>query len=56
MCKLVENARKLPIDSFTTDDIAKIIINLNPNKAHGFDMISIHMLKICGDSVLKPYF
>ena len=45
--------------SFTKDDkimikVAKIIKNLNPNKAHGFDMISIRMLKICGDSILKP--
>ena len=39
---------------FTKDDIAKIMKNLNPNKAHGFDMISICMLKICGDSILKP--
>ena len=65
-CTLVENSSKLPIDSskrtnnllstisFTKDDIANIIKNLNPNKAHGFDMISIRMLKICGDSILKP--
>ena len=24
------------------------------NKAHGFDMISIHILKLCGESILKP--
>ena len=65
-CTLVENSSKLPTDSskrtnnllstisFTKDDIANIIKNLNPNKAHGFDMISIRMLKICGDSILKP--
>ena len=65
-CTLVKNTSKLPIDSsksrnnllstisFTKDDIANIIKNLNPNKAHGFDMISIRMLKICGDSILKP--
>ena len=65
-CTLVENTSKLPTDSFkrtknllstisfTKDDIAKIIKNLNPNKAHGFDMISIRMLKICVDSILKP--
>ena len=59
-CTLVENTRKLPTDSlkrtkiflstisFTKDDIAKIIKNLNSNKAHGFDMINIYMLKICG--------
>ena len=39
---------------FTKDDIAKIIKNLNPNKVHGFDMISIRMIKICGESILKP--
>ena len=28
--------------------IAKIIQNLDPNKAHGHDNISIRMLKTCG--------
>ena len=32
----------------------KIIHNLDPNKAHGHDMISIRMLKICGNSIYKP--
>ena len=36
------------------DDIAKIIHNFDPNKAHGHDMISIRMLKICGNSIYKP--
>ena len=65
-CTLVENTSKLPTDSFkrinnlfstisfTKDDIAKITRNLNPNKAHGFGMISFRMLKICGDSIFKP--
>ena len=65
-CTLGENTSKLPSDSskrtnnllstisFTKDDIANIIKNLNSNKAHGFDMINICMLKICGDSILKP--
>ena len=65
-CTLVENIRKLLTDSFkrtnnlvstisfTEDVIAKIIKNLNPNKAHGFDMINIRVLKIWGDSILKP--
>ena len=65
-CTLVENTSKLPIDSskrtnnllstisFTKDDIANIIKNLNSNKAHDFDMISILMLKICGESISKP--
>ena len=65
-CTLVENNSKLPTNSFkrtntllstisfTKDDIAKIIENLNPNKARGFVIISIRMLKICGNSMLKP--
>ena len=39
---------------FGSDDIAKIIQKLDPNKALGHDMISIRMLKICGNSVCKP--
>ena len=48
---------------FTKDDILRIINNLDPNKAHGHDEISILILKICGDSncrplsiILKTYF
>ena len=40
--------------SFSQDDICKIIQNLNPNKAHGHDNISIWMLKICGSSIYGP--
>ena len=40
--------------NFCQDDIAKIIQNLDPNKAHGHDNISIRMLKICGSSIYKP--
>ena len=39
--------------SFSQDDIAKIIQNLNPNKAHGHDNISICMLKVCCSSIYK---
>ena len=39
---------------FTSDDILKIIKNLDPNKAHGHDMISIWMIKICDGSICKP--
>ena len=65
-CTLVNNISQLPTDSlkrtnnclytssFTKDDIAKIIKNLDPYKAHGLDMISICMLKACGESILKP--
>ena len=59
----MSNASKLPssfklyIDNrlstvtFSQDEIDKIIQNLNPNKAHGYDNISIRMLKICGASI-----
>ena len=65
-CTIVNNTSQFPTDplkrtnnclsmiSFTKYDIAKIIKNLDPNKAHGHDMISIRMLKTCGESVLKP--
>ena len=39
---------------FSADHIRNIIKKLDPNKAHGHDMISIRMLKLCGDSILKP--
>ena len=40
--------------TFTSDDIATLIENLDPNKAHGHDMISIYMLKLCGKPICKP--
>ena len=40
--------------NFFQDDILKIIQNLNPNKAHGPDKISIRMIKVCGNSICKP--
>ena len=36
---------------FSAEDIGKIIQNLDSNKAHVHDNISIHMLKICGYSI-----
>ena len=65
-CSLIKNSSRLPSTTtkrtehilstvnFSVDDIRKIIQNLNPNKAHGFDMISIRMLQICGASICKP--
>ena len=34
--------------------IYQMIKNLDPNKAHGHDMISIRMIKLCGISICKP--
>ena len=39
---------------FSTDDILKIIRNLDPDKSHGHDMISIRMIKICDTSICRP--
>ena len=39
--------------AFTCHDIATLINNLDHNKAHGHDMISICMLKLCGKSICK---
>ena len=63
-CSLINNSSVLPsllfkrtenvlssID-FGSDDIAKIIHNLDPNKGHGHEMI--RMLKICGNTIYKP--
>ena len=40
--------------NFSIDDIAKILQNLDPNKAHGHDKISIGMLQLCGNLICKP--
>ena len=65
-CSLITNSSVLPfvlfkrtenvissID-FGLDDVAKVIQNLDLNKAHGHDMISICMLKVCSNSIYKP--
>ena len=61
-CSLIKNYSKLPprlrfltdkrlsTIKFVDTDILKIIRNLNLNKAHGHDKISIRMLKICDNS------
>ena len=66
-CSLIQNKSTIPsvftplthnlLSSFqfTADDIKSIIDKLNPNKAHGHDMISIRMIKLCGDSIFKTY-
>ena len=65
-CSLITNTSVLPTNcesltdkslsniSFTDNDIGKIIKCFDPNKAQGHDMMSICMLKICGDSIYKP--
>ena len=38
----------------TTDQIIKIINNINHNKAHGFDDISVKMIKLCPELIAIP--
>ena len=65
-CSLLQSSGKLSTNlvpqtdqsltpiKFSQDDILKIIQNLNPNKAHCRGKISIHMIKICANSLWKP--
>ena len=64
-CSILDHGNNLPFDlvHFTKDklsdieltggDVAEIIFDLNPNKAHHQYMIIIHMLQICGESIFK---
>ena len=65
-CSIVSNNSELPVTlirkaheslstiDFSADDILKIIRNLDPNEAHGHDMISIQMIKTCDTSICRP--
>ena len=45
---------RLSLITFSNDDIAKMIQNLDPNKAHCHDQISIRKLQHCSNSRCKP--
>ena len=58
----IKNASKLPNFSYKTekmltsfdikdDDILSVIKNLNDDKAHGWDQLSVRMVKTCGDAI-----
>ena len=65
-CSIIDNGSEIPSFlhprtdkslsniTFTEKDIEKVKQNLDSNKAHGHDMISICLLKICGKSIIKP--
>ena len=40
--------------NFDEQLISKLIVALNPNKAHGHDGLSIRMLQMGSDSICKP--
>ena len=65
--KTFYNGRKIPIIApllkdgkltsikFDNNDILKIIRSLNVNKAHGYDGISVRMIKMCDESLVQPF-
>ena len=64
-CTPIKNGSKLPKFTYKTekiltsfdikdDDILSIIKNLNVDKAHGWDQLSIRMIKTCGDAITFP--
>ena len=65
-CLPLKNDSKLPSNqiyltqsklvslNFSEDEVLKIIRSLNIHKAHGYDDISIRMIKICDKLLLKP--
>ncbi|XP_057310565.1 uncharacterized protein LOC130648529 [Hydractinia symbiolongicarpus] len=46
--------RRISSITFSSSDLSKIIKDLNPNKAHGHDNISIKMIQMCGNSIIFP--
>ena len=67
-CSIIENSivfnsSTIPVTNqylanieFTQYDIKRIIYQLDPNKAHGHDMITIRMLKMFGNAIIEPLF
>ena len=64
-CTPIKNSNKLPnfscknekiLSSFDIkdDDILLIIKYLNVDKAHGWDQLSVRMIKTCGDAITFP--
>ena len=65
-CSLIDNGTALPSFfplitekslsdvNLSIEDIKKIVSKLDSNKAHGEDMISICMLKLCDKTICKP--
>ena len=65
-CSKIDNSNELPLNilketdksisaiTFSCDDIATLIKNLDPSRAQGLDMVTIRILKLCGKSICKP--
>ena len=65
-CSIINNSNKLPFNLckktdksistiIVTSDLATLIQNLDPNKASNDNTSSIHMSKLCGKSICKPF-
>ena len=48
------SAARLTLIKFDNNHILKIIKDLNVNKAHGHDGISVKMIKMCDESLVQP--
>ena len=46
---------KLSSFNISSEVIFQLIKNLDPNKAHGHDEISVKILKLCAPSICKPF-
>ena len=64
-CTPVKNASTLPKFKYTTDkrlnsftidenDIFLIVKNLDADKPHGWNNISIRMIQLCGEEIILP--
>ena len=64
-CNILENNSIIPELNYKTNmrisnivltsaDLSKIIKEMNPNKAHGHDNISIKMIQLSGNSIIYP--
>ena len=62
-CNIFDNGTILPEVSFRTNkrlnhleindnDIMKVIKDVNPNIAHGWDEMSIRMMRLCGNTLV----
>ena len=51
LCKKTD--KSISTITFTSNDITTLIQNLDPNKAHVHDKLSVRILKLCGKSICK---
>ena len=52
--EIIESITLLTEFHLSDEKILKIIRSLNPNKAHGWDEISVRMMKMCDSALIVP--